>query len=167
MTKTISGMIWAAGLGMALAACSANEDAAESEGTETSESSDADAPHGAYLTDETGEFTAEVGEAAAANVNDRLASKHAEGGHDIHILIVGSTNGEDSDAAAEAARAGTDADALIYIAVEDQEVAVVGENIDRGEGSGAARAITTAFDNGNFENGLLNGITATEMQMEN
>lgn len=159
-------MVWAAGLGMALAGCSANGGAADAEGTEAADSSADEGPHGAYLTDETGEFTQEIGEAAAANVNDRLASKHAEGGPDIHILITGSTNGEDSDAAAETARAGTDADALIYIAVDDQEVAVVGENINQREGDGAANAITTAFDNGNFENGMLNGITATEMHMD-
>lgn len=162
-------MVWAAGLGMALAGCSANEGAADSEnaeGTEAADSSADEAPHGAYLTDETGEFTQEVGEAATVNVNDRLAAKHAEGGPDIHILMVESTNGEDSYAAAETARAATDADAMIYIAVNDQEVAVVGENIDRQEGDGAANAVTIAFDNGNFENGLLNGITATEMHME-
>lgn len=163
MTKAISAVFLAAGLSMALAGCSGGEDATD---TGEAESSEAEAPHGAYLTDETGEFAQEIGEEAATNVNDQLASKHSEGGNDIHILIVDSTNGEDSDAAAETARAATDADALIYIAVNDQEVAVVGENIDQQEGNGAANAITTAFDNGNFENGLLNGITATEMHMD-
>ena len=164
MTKTISGMIWAAGLSIALVGCSANEDAAaDGEGTETSE---VDAIPAAYLTDETGEFSDEVGAEAVANINDRLASKHSESGNDIRILIVDSTNGEDSEVAAEAARAESGADALIYIAVSDQEVAVVGENIDQREGEGAANAITIAFDNGNFENGMLNGITATEMHMQ-
>lgn len=166
MTKTVTGLIWAAGLSLAVAGCSGSDETAGSaDDAEATETSETDAPHGAYLTDETGEFMEEVGEAAAAGVNDRLASKHAEGGPDIHILIVESTDGGDSDAAAETARAATDADALIYISVRDQEVAVVGENITAQEGDGAANAITTAFDNGNFENGLLNGITATEMHM--
>ena len=43
---------------------------------------------------------------------------------------------------------------------------MVGENIDAQEGEGAANAIITAFDNGNFENGMMNGIMATEMHME-
>jgi|GEM_PF-5621276 len=165
MTKAISGFIWAAGLSIALAGCSGGEDAAGSD-ADSADSSEADAPHGDRFTDETGEFAEEVGAEAVANINERLATKHSEDGNDIHILIVDSTNGEDSDAAAETARAATDADALIYIAVNDQEVAVVGNNIDQGEANGAANAITTAFDNGNFENGLLNGITATEMHLD-
>lgn len=164
MMKSISGIVLAAGLSVALVGCSAGEDAAE--GAEATETSEADAAPSAYLVDETGEFSEEIGPEAVANINDRLASKHTESGNDIRVLMVESTNGEDSDVAAEAALAESGGDAMIYIAVQDQEVAVVGANIDRGEGNGAARAITTAFDNGNFENGILNGITAAEMHME-
>lgn len=165
MTKTMAAMMGATALTMTLAGCSGEADTADAEGSEAAASEEA-AEHGDYITDESGQLAEEIGDEAIANVNERLASKHEESGRDIHILIVDSTDGEDSDTAAAAARSETDADAMIYIAVNQQEIAVVGENIDAQEGEGAANAIITAFDNGNFENGMMNGIMAAEMHME-
>jgi uncharacterized membrane protein YgcG len=153
---------------MSLAGCGGAADTADAEGTEAAATGEAAEPveHGDYITDESGQLAEEIGAEAMSNVNERLASQHEDNGRDIHILIVDSTDGEDSDTAAAAARSETDADAMIFIAVNQQEIAVVGENIDAQEGEGAANAIITAFDNGNFENGMMNGIMATEMHME-
>lgn len=165
MKKTMTAMMCATALSMAVAGCSGEADTADGAEEATEEAAE-EAEHGEYIVDESGQLADEIGAEAIANVNERLASKHEESGRDIHILIVDSTNGEDINAAAEAARTERDADAMILIAVNEQNIGVVGENIDAQEGEGAANAIITAFDNGNFENGMMNGIMATEMHME-
>ena len=164
MKKTMTAMMCATALSMAVAGCSGEADTADGEAG--AEEATEEAEHGEYIVDESGQLADEIGAEAIANVNERLASKHEESGRDIHILIVDSTNGEDINAVAEAARTERDADAMILIAVNEQNIGVVGENIDAQEGEGAANAIITAFDNGNFENGMMNGIMATEMHME-
>ena len=168
MKKTMTAIMCATALSMTVAGCSGEADSADGEASadEASEEAAAEVEHGEYIVDESGQLADEIGAEAMANVNERLASKHEESGRDIHILIVDSTNGEDINAAAEAARTERDADAMILIAVNEQNIGVVGENIDAQEGEGAANAIITAFDNGNFENGMMNGIMATEMHME-
>lgn len=168
MKKTMTAMMCATALSMAVAGCSGEADTADGDAgaEEATEEAAEEAEHGEYIVDESGQLADEIGAEAMANVNERLASKHEESGRDIHILIVDSTNGEDINAAAEAARTERDADAMILIAVNEQNIGVVGENIDAREGEGAANAIITAFDNGNFENGMMNGIMATEMHME-
>ena len=165
MKKTMTAMMCATALSMAVAGCSGEADTADGAEEATEEAAE-EAEHGEYIVDESGQLADEIGAEAMANVNERLASKHEESGRDIHILIVDSTNGEDINAAAEAARTERDADAMILIAVNEQNIGVDGENIDAREGEGAANAIITAFDNGNFENGMMNGIMATEMHME-
>lgn len=168
MKKRMIAIACATAMSTALIGCSGEADSSDAEGSEAAATEEAaeEAEHAGYITDETGQLTEEIGPAAMANITERLESTHSETGFDIQVLIIDSTNGEDSEAAAAAARSERNADALIFIAAGDQQVAVVGENIDAQEGNGAANAITTAFDNGNFENGLLNGIMATAMHME-
>lgn len=165
MTKTISSIIWTAGLGLALAGCSAGEDAAEP-AEESVEAEEAAAPE-VFAVDQTGEIAEELGPDMLSGVNEQLATHFAETGSNVQILIVDTTNGGDIGAAATAAMEEAGADAMIYIAVGDQAIGVVGEGIDENEANGAVQAMVNAFDNDNFENGFSNGITATTSAMSN
>lgn len=154
-----------------LAACGGGEDVDSSTETdaEAAEATDdaAAADDGGtteYLVDETGEFSEAVGEEAGGNIRDRLTTAR-EAGNDIRILMVGSDSGE-TDSEASRALSESGGDVMIYINVGEEDIAVVGENIDAGEGDGTARSIEMAFDNGNFENGIMNAIMAIEMHRE-
>lgn len=167
------------GLALALAACNAADEtetdaadeAAESETSEEDAGEEAAATDPAadieYFVDESGMFDRQVGEQASSNIRERLAARHATTGNDIRVLMVASNgSGRDTNTTAKAERAEMGADALIYIDIEEESIAVVGQNIDENEGQSVASAMVTAFDAGNFENGILNGVTATEMHME-
>ena len=166
MKKTFTAMIGAAGLTMALAACSGGEEAADAtEETAEAEAETAEAPD-AFIIDQTGQLADELGETMTA-VDTRLGEHFAETGDNVQILIVDTTEGADIGPIATAAMEDANANAMIYIAAGDQEIGVVGEGIDAGEGEEIANNMADAFDNEDFDGGFMNGIDATAAAMAN
>lgn len=163
MRKTVSMMIGAAGLSMALAACGGAEEAAETT-EETAEAEEVVAPE-EFIVDRTGQLAQELGDTMMEAINVRLAAYFAETGNNVQILIVDTTEGEDMGTVATAAMAEAGSDAMIYIAAGDQEIGVVGEGIDADEGEQIANNMADAFDNENFEGGFMDGIEATATAM--
>ena len=165
MKKTFTAIIGAAGLSMALAACSDGEEAAEA----TEETAEAEAEAEAveeFIVDRTGQLAGELGATMDA-VNTRLAAYFAETGNNMQILIVDTTEGGDIGEAATAAMGEAGSDAMIYVAAGDQRIGVVGEGIDAGEGEQIASDMAEAFDNEDFDAGFMNGIEATATAMSN
>lgn len=150
------------GIAMTLAACSGGADT-EAEGDEAASTEEAAEPI-TYATDETGRFENEVGEGGLAQLNDNLAAVHSNSGHDIRVLIVASGNG-DTAGAAQSALGESGGDAIIYVAARDQDIAVVGENIDDTESSSISQAMIEAFNQEDFETGFSDGIAATDAAM--
>lgn len=166
MKKTFTAIIGAAGLSMALAACSGGEEAADAtEETAEAEAEAVEAPD-AFIVDQTGQLAGELGETMAA-VDTRLGEHFAETGHNVQILIVDTTEGGDIGEAATAAMGEAGSDAMIYVAAGDQRIGVVGEGIDAGEGEQIASDMADAFDNEDFDGGFMNGIDATAAAMTN
>jgi uncharacterized membrane protein YgcG len=149
-------------LSLALAACGGGDDAAEADTAEA----EAHDPTG-YASDLTGDLTDEIGPDGLGGLNEQLAGHHSDSGNDVHILVVGSTNGEPVASAAAIARASGDSDALIYIAAGDQAIAVVGEGIDEAEGDAVAASMVEHFDSDDIGGGFTAGIDGTLAAMSN
>ncbi|WP_299321495.1 TPM domain-containing protein [Parasphingopyxis sp.] len=165
MKKTAKLMIGAAGLSMALTACSGGEDVAEATEEEAAEEEAVEAPE-EFIIDQTGQLGDELGDTMAA-VNTRLGEHFAETGDNVQILIVETTEGGDIGEAATTAMGDAGSNAMIYIAAGDQRIGVVGTGIDTGEGEQIAADMADAFDNEDFDGGFMNAIDATAAAMSN
>jgi len=163
----------AIGLALSLSACSGEAataqsgDAAEAaEDTAPEEMAEAVIDHDAatYAEDATGGL---VDAGLIASLNEKLASFHADSGHDIHIIAGMSTEGRDIEEVAEEMRAERSADALIYVAGADQALAIVGEGLDEAFTTDAEVAMIAHFEEDELAEGLNSGADALIARLGN
>lgn len=161
----------AIGLALALSACSGDAATAQSDeaaddvtaggvtagGAPEEAIEDAAADHAGYAEDATGGL---IDPGLIASLNEKLASFHADSGHDIHIIAAMSTEGRDAEEVAEEMRVERGADALIYVAGADQALAIVGEGLDEAFTTDAEVAMIAHFEENELAEGLNSGADA-------
>lgn len=155
-------------IGLALSVTACGEEAAEAQADETvaeaPEESAAAHDASAYAEDETG---GQVNPALLTALNERLDSFHADSGKDLHIILSMTTDGADVETVAEEARAERDADALIYVAGQDQVLAIVGDGLSEDFITTTELAMIAQFEENNLADGLNLGVDAVIAELGN
>lgn len=156
----------AIGLALALSACSGEAATADEDATAETADDDAAPEHdtAGYAEDATDGM---VDAGVMTGLNEKLASFHSDSGHDIHVITAMTTDGRDIEEVAEEMRTERGADALIYVAGEDQALAIVGEGLDDAFTGDAELAMIAHFEENELAEGLNSGVDAIIARLSN
>ena len=167
------GLILSAGAALALGACSDSGDAVADDIAAPDEAAE-DAGQQA----EPIEYVKDIGlleDGFGDTLNARLAAFHEESGHEVHMAVILTTDGQDiEDKAAEmiAERNISDNGALILIAAADENIGIVPASgtanaLDSAFTDATEAAMAAQFDAGNINDGFNEAVDAIIARLTN
>ena len=167
------GFILSAGAALALAGCNDTGEAIADETVATEDTASGDAQSAEPI-----EYVKDIGlleDGFGDTLNARLAAFHEESGHEVHMAVILTTDGQDiEDKAAEmiAERNISDNGALILIAAADEHIGIVpasgsANTLDSAFTDATEAAMAAQFDAGNINAGFNEAVDAIIARLTN